>query len=326
MYFSLQLVLYHLSPNHSLHISSSKSIISPFYQLSFSPLSPHPAPPLHPLLSSAPIFLVRSHRSLLQDAGRLAVSCILARVKCHKVPFSICLFHATLHQPLTCGSHVVQEGGRFIQSKSGWKLTLIFPFLRKDCGKRQFHDHSAESEFFVLISFLCVFNVYTQKQGLKHVVWDLNSKYNILISPICFCFVFFISQWIQSDPPQFTACNIHSWSIDCYSSGNYLKRESSCAFLMDCACLPLLYMDRELVWRSVILFSQSLPSALLFGGEEYLQSSLHIFQVLLRWLGWMTLTLGGDESLWAAPLSSFLGEFCHEERQRPSPFKTFHVK
>lgn len=31
---------------------------------------------------------------------------------------------------------------------------------------------------------------------------------------------------------------------------------------MDCACLPLLYMDRELVWRSVILFSQTLPSAM----------------------------------------------------------------
>ena len=36
---------------------------------------------------------------------------------------------------------------------------------------------------------------------------------------------------------------------------------------MDCACLPLLYMDRELVWRSVILFSQSLHSTLLFGGR-----------------------------------------------------------
>lgn len=158
MYFSLQLVLYHLFPNHSLHISSSKPIISPFYQLSFSSLSP-----LQPLLSTPSLscshFLVRSHRSLLQDAGRLAVSCILARVKCHEVPFSICLFHATLHQPLTCGSHVVQEGGRFIQSKSGWKLTLIFPFLRRDCGKRQFHDHSAESEFFVLISFLYVLDV-----------------------------------------------------------------------------------------------------------------------------------------------------------------------
>lgn len=88
-------------------------------------------------------------------------------------------------------------------------------------------------------------------------------KYNILISQI---WVFF-SQWIQSDLLQFSTCNIHSWSIDCYSSGNYLKRESSCAFLMDCACLPLLYMDRELVWRSVILFSQSLPSTLLFGGR-----------------------------------------------------------
>lgn len=80
---------------------------------------------------------------------------------------------------------------------------------------------------------------------------------DFLISEVCF--LFFVSRWIQSDPPHFCACNIHSWSIDCYSSGNYLKRESSCAFLMDCACLCLLYMDRELVWRSVILFSRSIP-------------------------------------------------------------------
>ena len=117
----------------------------------------------------------------------------------------------------------------------------------------------------------------------------------------------FFSHWIQSDPLQFTTCNIHSWSIDCYSSGNYLKRESSCAFLMDCACLPLLYMDRELVWRSVILFCQSLPSTLLFGREEYLRSSLHISRVLLGWLGWMTLNPGGDESLWVSTLSFSLG-------------------
>lgn len=168
---------------------------------------------------------------------------------------------------------------------------------------------------FTLILF-AIENICTQ---IFETIW----KYDILISQICF-FVFF-SQWIQSDPLQFSTCNIHSWSIDCYSSGNYLKRESSCAFLMDCACLPLLYMDRELVWRSVILFSQSLSSALLFGGEEYLQSSLHIFQVLLGWLGWMTLNPGGDESLWASPLSRspFLRELCHEERQRPSPVRLF---
>lgn len=163
-------------------------------------------------------------------------------------------------------------------------------------------------------------NVFTPK--LFFLVSSL--KYDFLISLIYFLFTFF-SQWIQSDPLQFTTCNIHSWSIDCNSSGNYLKRESSCAFLMDCACLPLLYMDRELVWRSVILFSQSLSSTLLFfgGGEEYLQSSLHIFQVLLGWLGWMTLNPGGDESLWASTLSFFSGNSCHEERRRPSPIRLF---
>lgn len=65
---------------------------------------------------------------------------------------------------------------------------------------------------------------------------------------------------------------------------------------MDCACLPLLYMDGELVWRSVILFSHSPSSTPFFGGNrESLQSSLHIFQV--RWLGWMTLDPGRNESL-----------------------------
>lgn len=91
---------------------------------------------------------------------------------------------------------------------------------------------------------------------------------------------------------------------------------------MDCACLLLLYMDRELVWRSVILFSQSLPPTLLFCGEEYLQSSLHIFQVLLGWLGWMTLNRGGDESPGASPSLSSLSW------RKTTTFSrhTFHVK
>lgn len=101
-------------------------------------------------------------------------------------------------------------------------------------------------------------------------------------------------------PLQFSTCNIHSWSIDCSSRRNFLKRESSCAFLMDCACLPLLYMDRELFWRSVILFSHRHSSTLLFFSfwreREYLQSSLHIFQKLLGWLGWLTLDPGGNEA------------------------------
>lgn len=48
------------------------------------------------------------------------------------------------------------------------------------------------------------------------------------------------------------------------------------------------------------------PLHFFFGGKEYLESSLHIFQVLLGWLGWMTLDPGGDESLWASPLLLFL--------------------
>lgn len=94
---------------------------------------------------------------------------------------------------------------------------------------------------------------------------------------------------------------------------------------MDCACLPLLYMDRELFWRSVILFSQSLPSTLLFWGEEYLQSTLHIFQVLLGWLGWMTLNPGGDESLWVSTLSFSRGTLSWRKTMTFSR-QAFHVK
>lgn len=53
-----------------------------------------------------------------------------------RVLFSICLFHATLHQPLTCGRLVVHEAGRSIQSKSGGKLTPIFPLQESGCSKR----------------------------------------------------------------------------------------------------------------------------------------------------------------------------------------------
>lgn len=68
----------------------------------------------------------------------LAVRRVLVGAECHEVPFSICLFHATLHQPLTCGSHVVHEAGRSTQSKRGWKLTPIFPFRERGCGKCDF--------------------------------------------------------------------------------------------------------------------------------------------------------------------------------------------
>lgn len=102
---------------------------------------------------------------------------------------------------------------------------------------------------------------------------------------------------------QFSTCNIHSWSIDCYSSGKYLKRESSCAFLMDCACLPLLYMDRELVWRSVILFSQS-PSALLFWEKNistpYFSTTSKMTRLddLESWWRWISLSFSSPSFSW----------------------------
>lgn len=59
------------------------------------------------------------------------------------------------------------------------------------------------------------------------------------------------------------------------------------------------------IWIESLFEGQWFSSvgAFLFGGEEYLQSSLHIFQALVGWLGWMTLNPGGDESLWGSPLS-----------------------
>lgn len=109
------------------------------------PLSFLPTPSLWPPTHSLHIFFFLARQHGLLIVGVLAV---LVRVKCHEVPFSICLFHATLHQPLTCGSHVVQEGSRFIQSKEGWKLTPIYPFQEGSCGKWEFHDRSVESGFF----------------------------------------------------------------------------------------------------------------------------------------------------------------------------------
>lgn len=151
---------------------------------------------------------------------------------------------------------------------------------------------------------------------------------DILISPVCF--LFFFSQWIQSDPPYFRACNIHSWSIDCYSSGNYLKRESSCAFLMDCACLCLLYMDRELVWRSVILFSRSIP---FWWGRispvfaPYFSSSCRMTRLddLESWWRWISLRL---PSFFSLPDSNHLSsDFSSKISTFPSsqPFQVFDI-
>lgn len=122
-------------------------------------------------------------------------------------------------------------------------------------------------------------------------------------------------------PPQCSPCNIHGWSIDCYSSGNYLKRESSCAFLMDCACLGLLYMDRELVWRSLILFSQTLAGAAFWGGgvgggDAELRSSLHISRVLPGWRARLTLGPAGDEFSLAR---------CHPTRRTTASFSFFFL-
>lgn len=136
-------------------------------------------------------------------------------------------------------------------------------------------------------------NFFLFAQKLLFKLTFLFWQKDILISLVCF--LFFFSQWIQSDPPYFRACNIHSWSIDCYSSGNYLKRESSCAFLMDWACLCLLYMDRELVWRSVILFSRSIP--FLWGRipvfTPYFSSSCRMTRLddLESWWRWISLSL-----------------------------------
>lgn len=56
-------------------------------------------------------------------------------LKCQKVPFSICLFHGTPHQAMTCGNNVIQNGDQFTQSKGGLKLIQIPSFLHARSGK-----------------------------------------------------------------------------------------------------------------------------------------------------------------------------------------------
>lgn len=61
-------------------------------------------------------------------------------LKCQKVPFSICLLHGTVHQAMTCGRSVTQNGDRFTQSKGAWKLTQIPSFLHAGSGKGNLMD------------------------------------------------------------------------------------------------------------------------------------------------------------------------------------------
>lgn len=61
-------------------------------------------------------------------------------LKCQKVPFSICFFHGTLHQAMTCGNSVTQNGDKFTQSKGALKLTQIPSFLHAGLGKGNLMD------------------------------------------------------------------------------------------------------------------------------------------------------------------------------------------
>lgn len=47
------------------------------------------------------------------------------------------------------------RGSQVHPIKNGLKLTLIFPFLKRDCGKRQFHDYRVD--FFSIFSFFFYF-------------------------------------------------------------------------------------------------------------------------------------------------------------------------
>lgn len=77
------------------------------------------------LLVQALFFIILNHWGCSQWQRNL---------KCQKVPFSICLFHGTLHQAMTCGNHVTQKGDRFTQSKGGLKLTQSPSFLQIGWG------------------------------------------------------------------------------------------------------------------------------------------------------------------------------------------------
>lgn len=72
-----------------------------------------------------------------------------------EVAFSICLFHGTPHQAMTCGNNVIQNGDRFTQSKGGLELIQIPSFL---------HVRSGKGNFRVPWAFLCY-----QSQSLKEI-------------------------------------------------------------------------------------------------------------------------------------------------------------
>lgn len=50
------------------------------------------------------------------------------------------------------------RGSQVHPIKNGLKLTLIFPFLKRDCGKRQFHDYRVD--FFFYLFFYFLFGLY----------------------------------------------------------------------------------------------------------------------------------------------------------------------
>lgn len=205
----------------------------------------------------------------------------LHSVKCHKVPFSICLFHATLHQPLTCGVHVVLEGGRFIQSKTSWKLALVFPFSSKDCVEGNFMTRR-----WIFISvFLGIWRSY--HCWLKQVFF-LICTFEIRFSFIA-GFLFFL--WIPSDP--IYAIFIFD-PLTAFQAGTIWRGKVHVHFWWIAHVFPYSIWIESLFegqWFSSVRVLSS------FWREEYLQSSVYIFHVLPGRAGWMTLDPGENESL-----------------------------
>lgn len=89
----------------------------------------HFSPSKHRKISPSPCISSLSHEGRSQMAGRLKVP---------EVAFSICLFHGTPHQAMTCGNNVIQNGDRFTQSKGGLELIQIPSFLHVRAGKGNF--------------------------------------------------------------------------------------------------------------------------------------------------------------------------------------------
>lgn len=89
-----------------------------------------------------------------------------ARLKVPEVAFSICLFHGTPHQAMTCGNSVIQNGDRFTQSKGGLKLIQIPSFL---------HVRSGKGNFRVPQAFLVISHTHLKKIFLRNFSYGNNS-------------------------------------------------------------------------------------------------------------------------------------------------------